>query len=102
MAERLTPSQLLSAGVYGLVRHPMYLGALLMCVGAPLLTGSLVALAVGVAMSLLLAGARSRRSASCRASCPATRNIAVASAIASSRASGDQGWQPVRGVSGVR
>ena len=46
----------ISTGVYGVVRHPMYLGATLMSVGAPLLTGSLVALAVGVAMSLLLAG----------------------------------------------
>src|SRR5262249_59006751 len=29
-----------STGVYGLVRHPMYLGAILMFIGAPLLLGS--------------------------------------------------------------
>jgi protein-S-isoprenylcysteine O-methyltransferase Ste14 len=44
-----------STGVYGLVRHPMYLGAILMFVGGPLLTGAASALAVGVALSLLLA-----------------------------------------------
>ena len=44
-----------STGVYGLVRHPMYLGAICMMVGAPLLTGAASALAVGLALSLLLA-----------------------------------------------
>jgi protein-S-isoprenylcysteine O-methyltransferase Ste14 len=44
-----------STGVYGLVRHPMYLGAILMFVGAPLLTGAASALAVGLALSVLLA-----------------------------------------------
>lgn len=44
-----------STGVYGWVRHPMYLGAILMFVGGPLLTGALSALGVGVALSLLLA-----------------------------------------------
>lgn len=45
-----------STGVYGIVRHPMYLGGMLMAVGGSLLTGSLAALTVAVAMSLLLAG----------------------------------------------
>jgi protein-S-isoprenylcysteine O-methyltransferase Ste14 len=30
----------ISTGLYGLVRHPMYLGALIMCVGVPLALGS--------------------------------------------------------------
>lgn len=42
-------------GVYGVVRHPMYLGAALMFVGAPLLTGSVVALVTGAVLTLLLA-----------------------------------------------
>lgn len=37
-----------SGGVYGFVRHPMYLGALLLFLGAPLLLGSLYGLGVGV------------------------------------------------------
>ena len=44
-----------STGVYGVVRHPMYLGAILMFVGAPLLTGSACALAIGLLLALLLA-----------------------------------------------
>lgn len=36
-------------GVYGFVRHPMYLGATLMFVGAPLLLGSVCGLLVGLA-----------------------------------------------------
>ena len=45
---------MVSTGVYGVVRRPMYLGGMLMAVGGSLLTGSLAALAVAVAMSLLL------------------------------------------------
>jgi protein-S-isoprenylcysteine O-methyltransferase Ste14 len=45
-----------STGVYGFVRHPMYLGAITMFVGGPLLLGSLAGLAVGAALSVLLAG----------------------------------------------
>ncbi len=44
-----------STGVYGFVRHPMYLGAVLMFVGAPLLIGSAIGLAVAAALTLLLA-----------------------------------------------
>lgn len=35
-----------SSGVYGFVRHPLYLGVLLMLVGIPLLTGSLIGLII--------------------------------------------------------
>jgi protein-S-isoprenylcysteine O-methyltransferase Ste14 len=44
-----------STGVYGFVRHPMYLGAILMLVGGPLLVGALTALAAAAAMAALLA-----------------------------------------------
>ena len=40
--------QVISSGVYGFVRHPLYLGCLLMILGAPLLLGSLVALIIGL------------------------------------------------------
>jgi protein-S-isoprenylcysteine O-methyltransferase Ste14 len=48
--------QVVSTGVYGFVRHPMYLGAILLFLGAPLLLGSAAGLLVGLALSLLLAG----------------------------------------------
>jgi protein-S-isoprenylcysteine O-methyltransferase Ste14 len=44
-----------STGVYRWVRHPMYLGAILMFAGAPLLVGSATGLAMAAAMTLLLA-----------------------------------------------
>jgi protein-S-isoprenylcysteine O-methyltransferase Ste14 len=44
-----------STGVYGWVRHPMYLGATLMFVGGPLVTGAASALVVGLALVVLLA-----------------------------------------------
>jgi protein-S-isoprenylcysteine O-methyltransferase Ste14 len=47
--------RVVSTGVYGFVRHPMYLGAALLFVGAPLLLGSTAGLALGGAMTLLLA-----------------------------------------------
>jgi protein-S-isoprenylcysteine O-methyltransferase Ste14 len=47
--------RVVSTGVYAVVRHPMYLGGVLMFLGAPLLVGSLTALAAGAAISLLLA-----------------------------------------------
>jgi protein-S-isoprenylcysteine O-methyltransferase Ste14 len=46
--------RVVTTGVYGIIRHPMYLGAALMFIGGPLLTGSLTALALGVAMTALL------------------------------------------------
>ena len=48
--------RVVSTGVYAVVRHPMYLGAILMFLGGPLLVGAATALAIGVALSLLLAG----------------------------------------------
>src|SRR5262245_15849323 len=36
--------RVISSGVYGLVRHPLYFGCLLMMIGAPLLVGSVAAL----------------------------------------------------------
>jgi protein-S-isoprenylcysteine O-methyltransferase Ste14 len=45
-----------STGVYGFVRHPMYLGAVLMFAGTPLLLGTLWGVGIGVVMMLLLAG----------------------------------------------
>jgi protein-S-isoprenylcysteine O-methyltransferase Ste14 len=46
--------RVVSTGVYGILRHPMYLGVVLMSVGTPLLLGSLWGVAVGVVNSLLL------------------------------------------------
>jgi protein-S-isoprenylcysteine O-methyltransferase Ste14 len=47
-----------TTGVYGIVRHPMYLGAAFLFIGAPLLMGSLLGLAFGM-MLILLVAARS-------------------------------------------
>jgi protein-S-isoprenylcysteine O-methyltransferase Ste14 len=44
-----------STGVYGVVRHPMYLGASLMFAGGPLLLGSGLGVLLGIALALLLA-----------------------------------------------
>jgi protein-S-isoprenylcysteine O-methyltransferase Ste14 len=46
--------QVVSNGVYGFVRHPMYLGGILMFIGAPLLLGSFYGVLAGVALSFLL------------------------------------------------
>ena len=46
--------QVVSTGVYGFVRHPMYLGGILMFIGAPLLLGSFYGVLAGVALSFLL------------------------------------------------
>jgi protein-S-isoprenylcysteine O-methyltransferase Ste14 len=46
--------QVVSTGVYGFVRHPMYLGASLMFLGGPLLLGSRAGIAAGLALVLLL------------------------------------------------
>jgi protein-S-isoprenylcysteine O-methyltransferase Ste14 len=47
--------RVVSTGVYGFVRHPMYLGAVLTFVGVPLLLGSVCGIAVGGGLSVLLA-----------------------------------------------
>lgn len=46
--------QVISTGVYGFVRHPLYLGALLMMVGAPLLLGSIVGLVISAGALIIL------------------------------------------------
>ena len=46
--------RVVSDGVYGFVRHPMYLGAILMFVGAPLLLGSICGILAGLALTILL------------------------------------------------
>jgi protein-S-isoprenylcysteine O-methyltransferase Ste14 len=46
--------RVVSTGVYGFVRHPMYLGAVLLFAGTPLLLGSTVGLAIAGLMTLLL------------------------------------------------
>lgn len=38
--ETMAGQKVVSTGLYGIVRHPMYLGALVMCVGLPLALGS--------------------------------------------------------------
>jgi len=47
--------RVITTGVYGWVRHPMYLGATLMFVGGPLVTGAASALVVGLALTVLVA-----------------------------------------------
>ena len=46
--------RVVSTGVYGFVRHPMYLGGSLMFLGAPLLLGSLYGVVAGSALTVLL------------------------------------------------
>ena len=45
--------KVVSTGVYGFVRHPMYLGGILLFLGAPLLLGSVYGLIVGIFLSIL-------------------------------------------------
>jgi protein-S-isoprenylcysteine O-methyltransferase Ste14 len=46
--------RVVSAGVYGFVRHPMYLGGILMFLGTPLLLGSFFGMLTGLALTILL------------------------------------------------
>jgi protein-S-isoprenylcysteine O-methyltransferase Ste14 len=46
--------KVISGGVYGFVRHPMYLGATLMFIGAPLLLGSMYGILAGLALVVFL------------------------------------------------
>jgi protein-S-isoprenylcysteine O-methyltransferase Ste14 len=48
--------QVISTGTYGFVRHPLYLGCLLMMLGSPLLVGSLCGLLLSLIGSVVLAG----------------------------------------------
>jgi len=45
-----------TTGVYSIVRHPMYLGATLLFIGAPLLMGSFYGALLGVFITIVLAG----------------------------------------------
>ena len=45
--------KVVSTGVYGFVRHPMYLGGILLFLGAPLLLGSVYGLIIGIFLSIL-------------------------------------------------
>jgi protein-S-isoprenylcysteine O-methyltransferase Ste14 len=47
--------RVVSTGVYGFVRHPMYLAGILLFLGAPALLGSAYGVLAGVLLSLLLA-----------------------------------------------
>jgi len=46
--------RVVSTGVYGFVRHPMYLGGILMFIGAPLLLGSFYGVIAGCVLTILL------------------------------------------------
>lgn len=48
--------RVISSGVYGFVRHPMYLGGILMFIGTPMLLGSMFGIVIGLAMLFLIAG----------------------------------------------
>jgi len=45
--------KVVSTGVYGFVRHPLYLGGMLLFFGAPLLLGSLYGFIIGAYLSIL-------------------------------------------------
>ena len=45
--------KVVSTGVYGFVRHPLYLGDVLLFLGAPLLLGSLYGFIIGLYLSIL-------------------------------------------------
>jgi len=48
--------RVITTGVYGLVRHPLYLGCALLMFGAPLLVGSVYGLIISLVGLLVLAG----------------------------------------------
>ncbi|MFA5032235.1 MAG: isoprenylcysteine carboxylmethyltransferase family protein [bacterium] len=48
--------KVVSTGVYGFVRHPMYLGGILLFIGTPMLLGSKYGILLGVMVTFLLAG----------------------------------------------
>jgi len=47
--------QVVTTGVYGFVRHPMYLGGILLFIGTPMLLGSTYGVIIGLLMFFLLA-----------------------------------------------
>jgi protein-S-isoprenylcysteine O-methyltransferase Ste14 len=46
--------QVVSTGIYGFVRHPMYLGGILLFIGTPLLLGSIYGILIGILISFLI------------------------------------------------
>lgn len=48
--------QVVSTGVYGFVRHPMYLGGILLFIGTPMLLGSIYGIIIGLMLLFLLVG----------------------------------------------
>ena len=48
--------KVISNGLYGIVRHPMYSGAVLLFIGSPLLLGSVYGLVIGFLLIIILAG----------------------------------------------
>ena len=47
--------RVISTGLYGVIRHPMYLGALFLFVGPPLLLGSLYGIVIGMVTVVFIA-----------------------------------------------
>lgn len=47
--------RVISTGLYGIVRHPMYSGGTLLFIGGPLLLGSVFGLAIGLLLIILIA-----------------------------------------------
>ena len=45
--------KVISAGVYGFVRHPQYLGVVLMCIGGPLLLNSVYGVIIGLIVIII-------------------------------------------------
>nr|WP_209583918.1 isoprenylcysteine carboxylmethyltransferase family protein [Methanobacterium aggregans] len=46
--------KVVSTGIYGRIRHPLYLGGILMFLGGPLLLGSIYGFILGLLMSMSL------------------------------------------------
>ena len=46
-------NQVICTGVYGFVRHPMYLGGIMLFLGSPLLLSSVFGLIIGLFLSIL-------------------------------------------------
>ena len=47
--------RVISTGLYGIVRHPMYSGAILLFIGGPALLGSVYGLAIGLLLIITIA-----------------------------------------------
>jgi protein-S-isoprenylcysteine O-methyltransferase Ste14 len=46
--------KVISTGVYGVVRHPQYLGIIMLLIGGPLLLESIIAIIIGMCIALIL------------------------------------------------